>query len=55
MFIFWDFDELAVCIFILYVVYNLTDPKNSQESRNGSKVMDAPDKMAMIEAIEAQE
>ena len=55
MFIFWDFDELAVCISILYIVYNLTDPKNSQDRRNGEKLMDAENSKAMMEAIEARE
>ena len=55
LFIFWDFDELAVCLLILYIVYNLTDPKNSQDSRNGEKVVAAENSKAMVEAIEARE
>ena len=45
---------MAVSLLILYIVYNLTDPKNSQESRNGDKDLGAENSKAMVEAIEAR-
>ena len=45
---------MAVCLLILYIVYNLTDPKNSLKSKNGGKDLGAENSSAMMEAIEAQ-
>lgn len=55
VFIFWDLDELAVQLSLLYIVYSLTDPKNIQESNKDKKVMAAEYSKEMMKAIEEQD